>query len=179
MRRARPGAEAAFTLLELLACIVIILILATMLVGVFDRLRISAETSACEANLRSLYVAVSAHIQDRGGWPQISSDLLEGEGTAYAEAWNTALAPYGISPKVWVCPTVQRQLKNPDLTHGHRRTDYIATPFDAEPRSPYLWETQPWFIERAGVHEGGNRILFPSGKITPLHAVPRNLPSSG
>ena len=176
MRARTTGFREAFTLLELMTCVVIILILSTMLIGTFQKMRSRAETASCEQNLKSLYVGASAFIQDQGHWPQVDPKLLAGGETEYALAWIAALEPYKISRQSWLCPTVQRELGNPDFNAADKtRIDYIASPFDAEPRSPYKWSTQPWFIERAGGHEGGNRIIFPDGKIVPLEEVKRTL----
>lgn len=172
----RSTGTAGFTLLELMTCIMIIVILSTMFIGGFQKMRSRAETTSCEQNLRSLYVSASAFIQDQGHWPQVDPALLQGDESSYARAWVQTLSPYGIARESWLCPTVQRQLGNPNVDRPkNERIDYIATPFGPEPRAPYQWQMQPWFLERTGGHEGGNRIVFPDGKVLPLEQVQRNV----
>jgi hypothetical protein len=48
------------------------------------------------------------------------------------------------------------------------RVDYYATPFDASPRTPYRWSTQPWFIEKGSPHPGGNLIIYEDGAVLTL-----------
>lgn len=159
-----------FTILELLTVLVIIGILVTMLVPVFANLVDKADRGTCSGNLRSLYVAASAYIQDQGHWPQISTKNLQG--TSYALDWYQAFERYGIAPKSWVCPTVQRKLKNPDLSkNASPRVDYFATPFSDEPRAAYKYDTQPWFAERGDVHGDGNLLIFPDGRVRSLAEV--------
>ncbi len=121
-------------------------------------------------NLKSLYTASAAYLQQNGQWPQIATSTLKTHGdTQYPTAWINALAPFGLAQKNWICPTVQRALQNPDLTQQKNiRVDYFATPFDPRPATPYLWPHQPWFIERGSVHPGGNLIIWTNGQIVTL-----------
>jgi prepilin-type N-terminal cleavage/methylation domain-containing protein len=170
MPRLNLRSVAAFTLLELLTVITIIGILAVMFVGVFADMRNRAETAGCITNLKSLYAAAAAYVQQNGQWPQIATNTLATPNdTTYANAWIKAFGPFGLAQKNWVCPAVQRELNNPDLTNSQNtRVDYIATPFDAKPGTPYLWPHQPWFIERGAVHPGGNLIIWSNGQIVTL-----------
>ena len=90
----RPAA--AFTLLELLIALVIVGILITLLVPVYGRIRERAQKVQCMANLRSLYVGTEAFLQRNGSWPQIFAKNY-GETEDFANAWVTALAPFGSS----------------------------------------------------------------------------------
>jgi type II secretory pathway pseudopilin PulG len=161
---------AAFTLLELMTVITVILILAAMFMGVWSDMRNRAELAACSTNLKSLYTAASAYVQQNGQWPQIATNTLSSPNdTSYANAWIAALTPFGIAQKNWLCPTVQRELANPDMSIAKNvRTDYIGTPFDGKPGTPFLWPHQPWFIERGAVHPGGNLIIWSNGQLVTL-----------
>jgi type II secretory pathway pseudopilin PulG len=90
----------------------IVAILATMLLPVYGRLRERAQKAQCMANLRNLYVATDLYIQRNGSWPQI---FLKNYTTdeEYANAWITALEPFGITRQTWICPTIQELLHNP------------------------------------------------------------------
>ena len=118
------------------------------------------------ANLKNLGVGANLYMQSRGEWPQISANLLISDPPAHAKAWISALEPFGMSRQVWICPTSQRSLGDPDLTKPENlRLDYTPMPFDANPRTPFKWPKQPWFIEHSSVHGNGNLILYTDGTI--------------
>jgi type II secretory pathway pseudopilin PulG len=170
MPRLTQRSVAAFTLLELMTVITVILILAAMIVGVFAGMRERADVAACSTNLQSLYAAAAAYLQQNGQWPQISTSTLKTQGdTQYASAWIAAFRPYGVGPNNWLCPSIQRDLGNPDVSQpANIRIDYFATPFDGRPGTPFLWPHQPWFIERGAPHQGGNLMIWTNGQILNL-----------
>ena len=150
----------------------IIAILAALLLPVFSIMRARAQRVQCMANLRSLYIAAESYLQQNGSWPQIQGGDSDTAEQDEANAWIAALAPFGPTQKTWICPTIQELLQNPDLSKSENvRIDYIATPFDDKPISPYQWPTQPWFIESADVHGHGNLIVFTDGSISDLKTV--------
>ena len=163
--------QRAFTLLEMMIVLTIVAILATLLLPVYGRLRERAQKAQCMANLRSLYVATDLYIQRNGSWPQI---FLKNYTTDedYANAWITALQPFGITRQTWICPTIQELLHNPAYNDAaNARLDYISTGFDDKPTSPHQWPRQPWFIEAANVHGNGNLIIFTDGSTAETNNV--------
>jgi prepilin-type N-terminal cleavage/methylation domain-containing protein len=170
MPRLTHKSAAAFTLMELMTVIVIICILASMVLALTADLRNRADRAGCVTNLKSLYVAAATYVQQNGQWPQISTSTLKTHGdTQYPTAWINALAPFGLAQKNWICPSVQRDLHNPDFSKQENiRVDYFATPFDAKAGTPYLWPHQPWFVERGPMHIGGNLIIWSNGQIVTL-----------
>lgn len=132
-----------------------------------------AQRVQCTANLRSLYVATEAFIQQNGTWPQI--DISDESDTAeqdYAKAWKDALRPFGIADKNWICPTIQNSLGNPDYAQlGNERIDYFSTPFDDKMISPHQWPKQPWFIETGDVHGNGNLLIYTDGSVSDLNTA--------
>jgi len=166
----------AFTILELFVVVVVIGVLATLLIPVISTLRARAQRAQCTANLKSLYVATELFVQRNGSWPQIRiTGNDEAAMQAYARAWIEALAPFGISQKSWICPTVQDLMRNPDLTRPENvRVDYIATNFDSKPTTPHQWPRQPWFAEVGDVHGHGNLIIFTDGSVSDLKTVAGN-----
>jgi type II secretory pathway pseudopilin PulG len=149
----------------------IVAILATMLLPVYGRLRERAQKAQCMANLRNLYVATDLYIQRNGSWPQI---FLKNYTTdeEYANAWITALEPFGITRQTWICPTIQELLHNPAYNDAsNARLDYISTGFDDKPTSPHQWPRQPWFIEAANVHGNGNLVIFTDGSTAETNNV--------
>jgi prepilin-type N-terminal cleavage/methylation domain-containing protein len=161
------GSASGFTLIELATVIVVIAILAAMITGVTVELRGRADKVKCTQNLKNLYTAAANYLSQQGEWPQIDPTQ---DKTQYAKAWVAAFQPMGLTQVNWICPTVQRVLNNPDTTTGDNyRIDYIATPFDDKPMTPYLWPHQPWFGERGSVHGGGgNLIIWSNGQIVTL-----------
>ncbi len=169
MPRFRSHGIAAFTLLELLTVIVIIGILTTMVFGLVADMQYRADRANCVGNLKSLYTGAAVYLQQQGQWPQIDPHLMGGKGTGYAQQWIAALEPCGVAKPNWICPSIQRLMHNPDLTKQENlRVDYVATPFDTKPMTPYLWAKQPWFVEVGSVHGGGNLLIWSNGQIVSL-----------
>lgn len=153
--------------------IVVIVILITLLLPAVEGLRGKAERAGCNNNLRGLYAAANAYMQDKQRWPQIPISTVREP--SFALAWIKEFEPYGIARKNWVCPSIQRQMKSPDLYDDEiARVDYTGTPFDDKPRSPFRWPTHPWFIERGDVHGSGNLVLFTNGSIRSLAEIRRD-----
>jgi type II secretory pathway pseudopilin PulG len=102
--------------------ITVIAILATMLLPTFDLIRKHADKAKCSNNLRNLYVAANSYVQQNMHWPQIDTTLIQDKPADFAKAWIAALQPFGIDRVNWICPTVQSELNNPDLsTINHQR----------------------------------------------------------
>jgi type II secretory pathway pseudopilin PulG len=153
--------------------IVIVFIVAAMLLPAFRTIQGRAERQNCVGNLKSLYAAGSAYVQDQGHWPQV--DTKDVHRPTYALQWIQAFTPYGISAPNWICPTVQRQLHDPDYKNpSNARVDYLATPFDDGPRTPYKWPTHPWFVERGDVHGDGQMVIFTNAEVKSLKEIFRN-----
>lgn len=160
------------TLLELLTVICIIVILLMMIFPAISGIRARMEKVHCMQNLRTLYFGTNSYVQQNGSWPQIDAKLLATQKTEYAKRWISALQPFGLDQRAWICPTTQKLLGSPDLTKPENtRLDYIPMPFDTKAMSPYLWPKQPWFIERSTVHGNGNLIMFTNGSVQETNDV--------
>ena len=157
-------------MLELCVVLGIIAILAVLALPVYSTLRAHAQRAQCAANLKRLAVGANLSLQENNDiWPQIKSEQLA---ESHAEAWNAMLAPFGVTRKTWICPTIQNSLGNPDyFTAENARIDYFATNFDDKPGSSHQWPRQPWFIETGDVHGNGNLILFTDSSISDLNTV--------
>ena len=116
------------------------------------------------------------YVQDNNQWPQIKlSSEDDGAEAEYAQEWITALAPYKVTNKTFICPSVENLLGNPDFTAtANVRTDYVATTFDDKPTTPHQWPRQPWFAEIGDVHGNGNLIIFTDGSISDLKTITAN-----
>lgn len=164
LRRRRH--EGAFTLVEVVAVVLIVAVLIVLLLPVFGKIRSRADVVKCTANLRTLYGAAALHVQDKGAWPQIPP---EADFASYSRKWMQALAPYGPKQESWICPTIQRLLGAPDLTlAGNERIDYVPTSFDENQNRPYEFPNQPWFGEVGDVHGNGNLLILTNGSVRGL-----------
>ncbi|MEY2439215.1 MAG: hypothetical protein QOI34_600 [Verrucomicrobiota bacterium] len=168
--------RSAFTIPELLVVIVIVGILAALLLSVASRMRERAQRVQCTANLRNLYVATESYLQQNGGWPQIRmNDESDSADQDYASGWIAALRPFGPTQQTWICPTIQQEMGNPDLSKPENiRVDYVAMAFDDKPTTPHQWPRQPWFIETGNEHGNGSLIIFTDGSISDVKTVAAN-----
>jgi hypothetical protein len=155
--------------MEIFTALVVILILVTLMLPAYDTIRARMDKVACSNNLRQLYVAAGAYIQEYNEWPQIDPQLMKAANNAYDEAWIEAFMPFGVERGTWICPTIERNLGGPDYTQkANYRTDYIAMPFDNKRITPFKWATSPWFVERGNVHGNGNLVVQANGAVLEL-----------
>ena len=165
--------QSAFTLFEMLITLGVISILVVLMLPVIGKLRARAQRLQCMGNLRSLHIAAEQYLQDNNQWPQISGAKTNPVG--YAQKWIAALAPYKLTAKTWICPTVENALGNPNYaTPGREACDYFPMPFDDKPLTPHQWPRQPWFVENANAHGNGQLIIFTDGSISDLLTLVNN-----
>ncbi len=152
--------------------LVVMLILATMVMGSYLSIRDKARRSLCQNNLRNLHVAGVGYLTDHENvWPQVPTNDLKDPN--YALSWISAFRPYGMAPINWICPSVQAAL---GIDYNvYPRLDYFATPFAPTPRAASRYATQPWFVERADIHGDGNLVIFANGQVKSLQEVVRDL----
>lgn len=92
----------AFSLIELIVCVVLIAILAAILLPVFSRAKDKSKTTVCISNLHQVHAALKLYQQDHGAYPPNSF------------AWPAFKAYY---PVVLECPV---------STEQHPEFDYFA-----------------------------------------------------
>lgn len=160
----------AFTLIEVIAALLIILIIAALVVPNFDGWLGRAEQAKCMANMRSVQLGLNGYLNDNNQvWPQGPAPT---ESDAWAQFWVRTLEPYGVAAATWRCPAITRLMGKPG---GNEVTGasvhYTPTMFDAQRGSAHRWPTQPWLVERADVHGQGALISFPDGSIKPFNKV--------
>ncbi len=90
--------ELAFTIVELLIAIALIILLAGMILPVFSRAREAGRRSRCIENLKQIINAVQLYEQDWGEVPTFSGHLERG----FAD---NKLINYGIDGPVTICPS--------------------------------------------------------------------------
>lgn len=95
-RTARPpvapaGLARAFTLVELLAVIAVVGILAAIIIPTVGAVRASAKSSACASNLRQIGMAMNLYAHENGGrFPKVHNR----DGLAPSTTWMQKIAPY-------------------------------------------------------------------------------------
>jgi len=161
-----PTKRRAFTLVEVLVTIVILVVLATMLVGNFDSIINTLGRVRCSGNLKFLHGAFSAYTGDHNMWPQ-QPEFGEGQDAEYETWWIETMRPYGATETTWQCPTIQKLVQHSE-PEDKPRLHYTPTKFDAFYRRPYQWSMMPWLIETADAHRSGALMLFPDGSIRPF-----------
>ena len=159
-----PDGRRAFTLTELLVVIAVLAIFAVVGLAAYSKLKDRAARLNCTSNLKNLYAALAAHVNDHGQWPQCPYELGD-EG--YDEWWLKTMSAYTLGEKNWQCPSLRDQEereaeKKEDLKF---RLHYVPTDFDDEPSTPYKWPGQPWLIEIADRHGSGNLMIFSNGSV--------------
>ena len=108
-----PGLiESGFTLIELLIVIVVLGILAAVVIFALSGVTASSAVSACNADAKSVEVAIQAYNTQHGTMPGDSSSLI-GQTTGYLRQWPSNGSHYAIaidgSGNVFVNPNSSTQ----------------------------------------------------------------------
>ncbi len=161
---------AGYTLLEVIAAVVILIILAALFIPNMRGALGRAGEARCMANMRNITVGLHGYLQDnKGVWPQGPNLNDEKPWEAF---WLNVLKPYSIDEKTWQCPTMDSQLASKGMPREERpKVSYVPTLFSAEPNIATRWATQPWLIERANAHQNGALIAFQDGSIKSFNKV--------
>jgi prepilin-type N-terminal cleavage/methylation domain-containing protein len=160
----------AFTLIEVLAAILILSILVVVSVPSAGLMIARAQEATCVANMRGITVGLHSYLQDHKNiWPQGPSP---NEKKPWEDFWLDVLIPYDISEKKWQCPAFNSVLAGQGVPPKERpQVHYMPTVFPPEPGIATRWETQPWLIERPSVHKNGPHICFPDGSIKSFNKI--------
>ena len=160
MRRAAR----AFTLLEMLAAVSIVLILVATIYPVLEKISPRAEMVVCINNLRNLHTAFSSYAIE--GWPQIPKGIALGSNEEQRWWIEQTKKDLGLPEKTWLCPTITRLFKassEADRPIIH----YLPTPFSAQPSKANKNAQMPWFIEIGNAHGSGNLLVRQNGPVEP------------
>lgn len=153
-----------FTVLEVLAVVVLIAVLVALSFPALEKIRPAAERAICVSNLRNLYAAFSGYATE--GWPQVPKQIKLGS-LAEQQWWlEKTQKDLGLTKKAWQCPTIRRQFastpeKDRPLIH------YLPTPFSKEPNRANKSAQMPWFIEIGNAHGQGNLLVRQNGTVEP------------
>ncbi len=172
-RAAEPDIRApgAFTILETVIVLLIVLILAAFLLPNYPRILAAVQKAVCVSNMRSIHVGLSSYLQDHGDvWPQGPPPE---QTKAWEKFWINTLEKQEIPAGTWRCPTISTQTAAGQTAQQSSEPlmHYAPTMFDATPGIARRWATQPWLIERADAHGAGPLICFPDGSIKDLRKV--------
>lgn len=90
----------AFTLIEILVVIAIVMILSAILLPVFNGARESARIATCSNNLKQIGLAINQYVQDSGGFYPNSPSI----GNC---GWASSIYPYLKSEELLQCPSLE------------------------------------------------------------------------
>jgi type II secretory pathway pseudopilin PulG len=153
-------------LLELLAVLAIIFILALMLTPNMSGYLRRAGEVRCIANMRSITIGLRGYLADHGDvWPQGPSQAT---GKPWEQFWASALKDQGITASTWQCPTILAYSRGSENLIHYAPTSFPPVPGIAT-RDRYA--THPWLIERGNAHGKGALICFPDGSTKPFDEV--------
>jgi prepilin-type N-terminal cleavage/methylation domain-containing protein len=102
LARARPPAQLAFTLVELLVVVSIIALMMGILVPATGKAMLYARTAVCQSNLRDVGNSLEMYQTDNSGWLPA---LNQSSSTASSDSWSARL--FENNPAGWgslICP---------------------------------------------------------------------------
>ena len=160
-RKSDNSAVRAFTLIELLAAIAVIALLAALLFPLASRMIVKSQTSKCAANLRQIYSASLLWSQENYNAMLLTFPTLNPTPTS---TWDQALRPYLGIDSTW--PSAQNAGKRPpsvfacpaskSLTTLSRLSDYGKNAFV---NNPYPVPTQGPAYRWAGFNSA-SKVIF-------------------
>jgi type II secretory pathway pseudopilin PulG len=160
----------AFTLLEVLASLLVFVILASLVFPLYSNFQSKARRLKCRENIQSVGLGISSYLADHHKWPQIqveSSRVSAKADSSEASQWIGLLTPYGIQESNWRCPSIESQMRGSGKKDALKikRIDYAPTAFSPDPDAPRRWPKHPWLVERGAPHGIGPWILLSDGSI--------------
>lgn len=165
--------EFAFSLIELLVAIGIILLLFACSIPIADSFQKASKKAKCLSNMRNIHGGLSTFVADKGHWPQMEEEKFDFTDDEFYKFWILSLEPYGVAPEAWICPADRSLLHLSKESAGEYYGSYVVTRFDRNPATPFRW-SQPWLMERGDFHGKGSHIMMPDGSIedsqNPFHS---------
>lgn len=176
----------AFTLVELMVAIAIIVILAGILFPVFAGARRKAYQAGCTTNLRQLQMAMRQYCSDHDGRFPLQVQMI-GE-TPYR--WVNAIYSYGYSKTVYACPlnpVTADPASRPEPRAPMPETSYYfcayllggAEEMAVRNAAGTICLMDGWFLEEEGGPQGKNYPMYYSPWATPQEMADwvNNLPT--
>ena len=124
-----PGLiESGFTLIELLIVIVVLGILAAVVIFALSGVTASSVQSACNADAKSVEVAIQAYNTQNGTWPTNSTSLTTiAGGTQYLRQWPSNGKHYVVSISTSGTVYVDPNTTVATTTHNYDTDNQCAT----------------------------------------------------
>ncbi len=110
------GQPSGFTLVELIVVIAIIMILAAMLLPVFERATKAAEGISCLANVRHIGWAAQIYAQDHDLY--FPPALIDVPDSSQKDCWDILLQPYLGTVDIYLCPADENPTTGPSYTNS-------------------------------------------------------------
>ncbi len=114
------GLSLGFTIIELVVVMAIILILAAILLPVFERALKSAECTTCLMNVRHLGLAAQLYAGDYDG--VLPPAVIDSPNSSQQNCWDILLMPYLRSRDIFICPTDENPTEGPSYTNSVRHS---------------------------------------------------------
>jgi type II secretory pathway pseudopilin PulG len=169
MARRTDQRVSAFTIVEVLAARLLVLVLAVFIAPNYRPLLERAQGVICASHMRSICLAMDHYLNDHDQvWPQAPSPADQ---RAWSDFWLATLAPYGITRSTWQCPTIRGLLR--DAGDEGPILHYTPAMFDPTPGIARRWSTQPWLVEIANAHGQGALVCFPDGSVKSFNEIIR------
>lgn len=157
-------AARAFTLLEMLAAVSIVLMLVAMIYPAVEKITPRAEMVVCMTNLKNLHQSFSVYATE--GWPQIPKGIALGSNEEQRWWLEFTKKNLDLPEKTWRCPTITRLFRSaPEADRP--LIHYLPTPFSAQPDKANKKTQMPWFIEIGNAHGSGNLLVRQNGTVEP------------
>ena len=149
----------AFTLVELLVTIAIVVVIAALLVPVSRYAIARARSTACIGNLRSIGVAIESYLQDNGN---VMPDLQAARRTKDEDipVLETVLDEYVPNPDVFDCPADKTEFERSGCSYvwnntqsGRHKLKLEFFGVDADPRwIPLVLDKEAWHPGEDGLN---------------------------
>ena len=133
----RFSRQRGMTLLEILAAVVIISLLAALLFPAFARMQRSSRAAACQTNLRNIGAGLGTYSADNGRTvPAYRNSDRKTWGEILA-VWSPDFASDGtdVFSSVYRCPENRTQARGVGAGSGERQTSYAINGYSSEPSS--------------------------------------------
>ena len=149
-------------MIEVLAVVAILGILATLMFPMAKQLMPRVERVICMNRLKSLHTIFTSYSTE--GWPQLPAGVVLGS-VAEQKWWvERTREDHGFAVKDWQCPTIAKSMKK--LSERERPLiHYLPTPFSGEPNRANKNPRMPWLIEIGNAHGEGNLMIRQNGAI--------------
>lgn len=189
------ASRAAFSLIELLVSVVVIMVLIVLISGAILRVRNRGHDAVCTANMRSMFAALNLYASEHGDWPTpfshgSSARFLpvrwynDGKDSYGSSASNKALDPYIDNLGATMCPSVVENALRGSTELQYYYGTSVHSPSQGQTEKtvyydPYpsliwcTWSNYPTLAKQYGAPHGAGKdmmnVLTWDGSVQPVH----------